>query len=181
MRNPALLVLSDTHGSVNSLTEVLKWAESRGIADFLVFLGDGAADLPLAAARSGFSAPRQAVRGNGDFDTDIPLTATLEFAWHTFFLTHGHYHRIGDSYAPLLSAASSSGADAVLFGHTHVPFWEEAGGILLLNPGSLGRPRTRRGPAFAVIECPPNEWFKIQFWALTEGPLGKTIRKLELT
>jgi putative phosphoesterase len=178
MRNPTLLVIADTHGSADSLAEVLRWAEARHL-DSLAFLGDGAADLPLAEARSGFSAPRKAVRGNGDFDTKLPAAALLEFAGHAFYLTHGHYHRVGDGYASLIAAAAASGADAVLFGHTHVPFWEEAGGMLLLNPGSLGRPRTRVGPTFATIECPPNEWFKIRFWGLADGPFGKAIRELE--
>ncbi len=41
------------------------------------------------------------------------------------------------------------------FGHTHLPFWEVMQGVLLLNPGSLSRPRGSFGPSFAVLEAPP--------------------------
>jgi putative phosphoesterase len=180
MKNPSLLVISDTHGHTESLIAVLRWAQRRRQADALVFLGDGAGALSQALAQTGFAAPWKAVKGNGDYDAPFPPFDVLDFAGRRFFLTHGHLYSLLGGFDALAAAAESQGAGAALFGHTHIPFWDESGGLLLLNPGSLGRPRSSRGPSFATIECPGNEWFRVHHWGLSEGPLGKTIREMEL-
>ena len=40
---------------------------------------------------------------------------------------------------------------AALFGHTHVAMMEEKDGLLILNPGSVSRPRNGKA-SFAVLE-----------------------------
>jgi putative phosphoesterase len=179
VKNPALLVFSDTHGDVGSLKAVLTWAEKNQI-DTAVFLGDGSEDVSLAVYKTGFSGTINMVRGNGDFDHSLPSADTVDFAGHTFFITHGHFSKVSTGLGSLIAAAKSAGADAALYGHTHIPFWEEIDGLLVLNPGSVGAPRSRKGASFAVIECAANEWFSIQYWSIKHGITGKTIEKLEL-
>ena len=179
MKNPLLLVISDTHGNTPSLKAVLKWGKKHNV-DALVFLGDGTDDIAPAVLETGFAAPIKMVRGNGDYNYSIPFNDTLDFAGHTFFLTHGHISRVSESFSGLIGAAKSSGADAALYGHTHIPFWDEAGGILILNPGTVGAPRSIIGASFAVIECPPKEWFKIRYWSIKDGAAGKIIKELLL-
>ena len=41
------------------------------------------------------------------------------------------------------------GCDAIVFGHTHLPLVERAGGVWLLNPGSPTE--RRRGPSHAFL------------------------------
>jgi putative phosphoesterase len=180
MKNAVLLVISDTHGHTNSLIAALNWAQRQRQADALVFLGDGAGDLAQALARTRFKAPWKAVKGNGDYDAPFPPFDTLDFAGRRFFLTHGHLYGLSEGFEALAASARAQGAGAALFGHTHVPFWDEYGGLLLLNPGSLGRPRASFGPSFATIECPPDAWFRIRHWAIGDGPLGKNIREIGL-
>jgi len=48
--------------------------------------------------------------------------------------------------------------------------------MLLINPGSVGRPRSRIGATFAVINCAEGEQFKTEFWGI--GARGE-IRKIE--
>jgi putative phosphoesterase len=180
MKNTTLLVISDTHGSTESLTAVLHWAQRHRQAGALAFLGDGAGDLSQALAWTRFEAPWMAVQGNGDYDARLPSSGILDFAGRRFFLTHGHRYALSDGFGVLAAAAKSQGAGAALFGHTHFPFWEEYGGLLLLNPGSLGRPRSAVGSSFATIECPENEWFRIHYWGIRDGPWGKRIREIEL-
>jgi hypothetical protein len=37
----------------------------------------------------------------------------------------------------------------------------------------LGRPRSRRGPSFATIACPPGEALQVRFWGLGgDGRIG---------
>jgi putative phosphoesterase len=180
MKNAILLVISDTHGSKEYLEAALKWAQRERQAGALAFLGDGAGDLLPALTRTGFEAPWKAVKGNGDYDAALPSSDILDFAGHRFFLTHGHLYSLSEGFDSLAAAAKSRDAGAALFGHTHLPFWAEYDGLLLLNPGSLGRPRNAAGPSFATIECPENGWFKIHHWSVHDGPLGNHIREIKL-
>lgn len=179
MQNPALLVLSDTHGNLSSLKAVFTWGKKHHIDKF-VFLGDGAEDVSLMLRATAFPGSLVMVKGNCDYAHHLRSADTLDFAGHRFFLTHGHLHRVSDRLHGLIAAAKSVGADAALYGHTHIPFWEEIDGLLVLNPGSAGAPRTMKGASFAVIECPPNEWFKIQYWGIKDGAIRKVIKELNL-
>ena len=138
-----IAVVSDSHGDIENIRCFLK---RLGQADALYHLGDHADDAPALADRlnCGFVA----VRGNCDPFSDAPLTYTVDWHGHRILLVHGH---TVSGRLPLLYAARQANADAVLFGHSHVPSMETVGGILLLNPGSLSRPRTLKGPSIAVL------------------------------
>lgn len=166
-----LLVVSDTHGDAGALAAALSWAARRGIVEG-AFLGDGCADLEPARARARSFPRMRAVRGNGDFDEAVPLMAALEFRGRRFLLMHGHSSGVADGLGPAVAAARSAGAAAVLFGHTHRPFWEEIDGVLALNPGSASRPRGAFPPTFATIACPEAAWFDVRFWALERASFG---------
>ncbi|MDR2185934.1 MAG: YfcE family phosphodiesterase [Treponema sp.] len=164
---PNILVVSDTHGHIPSLRKVLDWAGERHF-DTAIFLGDGAEDLSRVSGGSGM--PWLIIRGNGDPDLSLPPRASLVFAGHSFFLTHGHLYSLNEGFGLLAAEAADHGAEAVLFGHTHQPFLGREDGVLLVNPGSLGQPRGRRdgapaGPSFATIACPPGGALQIRFWS----------------
>ena len=143
--------MSDTHGDASGLVAVL--GRLGRSVQALVHLGDGAADVE-AAMRSGCPMPPSyAVRGNVDPDWSIPPTRRIAVNDMVVLAAHGH-HYPSDSLEPMVRAARSQGARGFLFGHTHVPFWRDADGILLLNPGSLSRPRGPWGASFAVLEAP---------------------------
>jgi len=179
MDSKKLLVLSDTHGGVTALKAVLDWAKDRTPPNDAIcaaaFLGDGISDLRPAADAAGFFCEWKLVGGNNDYGYSIPSTAALDFGDHRFFLCHGHRHSLYSGYHALIAAARSAGANAALFGHTHVPFLKNADGITLINPGSIGRPRSRAGATFAVIECTEGEPLKTEFWGI--GAHG-VIRKI---
>jgi putative phosphoesterase len=181
MDSQKLLVLSDTHGDIRCLKAVLGWAKDMaegGAIGAAVFLGDGVVDLRPAAIEAEFFCEWKLVRGNNDFEFSIPDSAVLDFGGRRFFLCHGHRYALHNGYYALITAARTAEAGAALFGHTHVPCCKSSGGILLINPGSIGRPRSRAGASFAVIECPPEgEPLKTEFWGI--GPQGK-IFKIEV-
>jgi predicted phosphodiesterase len=143
-----------------------------------VFLGDGAEDLDKASAQAGFTPPWYRVRGNGDLDFSIPESLVLEVpagpenpgaqagrggrtkpdnpsAVRRLFLAHGNRYAVDGGSGAIAAAARAAGAEAALYGHTHVPLCGETEGIFTLNPGSIGRPRSRVGPTFAVLDCLP--------------------------
>jgi putative phosphoesterase len=72
-------------------------------------------------------------------------------------MCHGHRYSVYYDRYRLIAAAAAANADVALFGHTHVPFSAQEGGIYLINPGSVGRPRSRQGATFALIDCEPGK------------------------
>ncbi|MDR0504161.1 MAG: YfcE family phosphodiesterase [Treponema sp.] len=172
MNGKKILVLSDSHGKVSALKTVFSWARDRippkdticGAA----FCGDGIADLSPAADAAGFFCDWQYVSGNNDFDYSTPQAVIFEFCEHRFYMCHGHRHSLYGGYHALISSARNSDAGVALFGHSHVPFCETMDGITLVNPGSIGRPRSRIGATFAVIECAEGEPVKTEFFRIGE-------------
>ena len=59
-----LLVLSDSHGKVNALAAVLKWAKNSAV-DAAIFLGDGIHAMPRAEAAAGFSGEKGSGKAAG--------------------------------------------------------------------------------------------------------------------
>jgi putative phosphoesterase len=164
MTGKKLLALSDTHGNIPALEAVLNWA-ADGKIDTAVFLGDGLQDFHRAAA-AGFSPEWIKVKGNNDYAPSVPEAAVFNFCGHRFFLCHGHRYRLYSGYDALTAAARNAEAEAVLFGHAHVPVFQTAGNVLLINPGSIGRPRGTAGATFAVIGCVPGKPLDVKFWSV---------------
>ena len=181
----SILIISDSHGNVPALTAALGWARQAQIMQnetfaSAIFLGDGADDLPLASSQADFSVPWHKVRGNGDIDFLIPVSLVLEIpasqklhkspgdSSRKLFLTHGNRHDVNNGGRTIAAAAKAAGAEAALFGHTHVPYCSIQDGIFLLNPGSIGRSRSDAGPTFAVLYCPDTGPFNARFFRLVK-------------
>ena len=162
-----LLVLSDIHGNMPAAVAVLRWAagELAG-SDMGVFLGDGLRELSLAQQQTGFSCEWKKVRGNNDLITTAPETDVFDFMGHRFYLCHGHRHALYNGFDKIIGGALKAGADAALFGHIHVPHLEDANGLLLACPGSLGRARSGAGETFALIDCMPEKPLSARFWGI---------------
>ncbi len=143
-----LLIFSDSHGNIEGMRRALVRQVHRPNA--ICFLGDGLSD----AERLEFESPTwYCVRGNCDWGIlgdGYPTDRVLDFEGHRLLLTHGHYYRVKESHAMLLSHAVHIGADIVLYGHTHapmhriIPAGESFEGVTvprttyLFNPGSIG-------------------------------------------
>ena len=98
--------------------------------------------------------PFEAVRGNCDFRSPFPKETMVEVAGHMIFITHGHLYDVNFGVEDLAEMARGCGADIAVYGHTHVPFMErKEDGLLILNPGSLSRPRQPgRERTYMVLE-----------------------------
>lgn len=69
----------------------------------------------------------------------------------TVFATHGHKFN-GENLPPLKAG------DVVLHGHTHIPIWEEHGGIYVLNPGSVTIPKAGSARGYMLLEDGTFTW-----------------------
>jgi putative phosphoesterase len=171
MDNEKLLVLSDSHGNIASLKAVFNWAKDHippnDTIHTAAFLGDGISDLHPAADATGFYTDWKLVSGNNDYGISMPEVLIFDFAEHRFFMCHGHRYNLYGGYHSLITAVKNTKADTALCGHSHIPYNKTINGITIINPGSIGRPRSRIGATFAVIECPPDEPIKVDFYKIS--------------
>jgi putative phosphoesterase len=177
VNNDRILIISDTHGYVEPLAAVFRWAAERGL-DRGLFLGDGFVDLEPAAQASGTVFAWSAVRGN--MDKAGPLSAVVEAAGRRLYLAHGHGLGLEFGFEILAANVRDAGAEAALFGHTHVPRFDFFDGLFFLNPGSVGHPRSRAGPSFAVLELPAAGPLKVEFHGIARARSGYVIKPLTL-
>ncbi len=109
---------------------------------------------------------------------DVPLHAEAVRCGKRFHLTHampsnplyGRCQPNGEQWIGEIEAVS---ADILLVGHTHVPFIRTIGDKILLNPGSIGQPRTSGSLASYAV------WWNGEFELKTfRYPVQNTIAKL---
>ena len=113
------------------------------------------------------------------FLRDLPLKAVIGRGNTRFFLTHARPSDPLYGYCPAdsdewVQEVESVPADVVLVGHTHTPFVRKIGNQLLVNPGSLGQPKTGKPDAcYAVWNDGKLELKSFSY------PVNRTIAKLQ--
>lgn len=128
------LVFSDSHGSLSSMEKALDKYPDLDV----IFLGDGLSDIETLE-RLYPSVTFLRVAGNNDrLFPDAASEIVIPWGKHRLFCTHGHKYSGRAALAPLLSAAKGNHCDVLLYGHTHRAILQEAEGITVLNPGSVG-------------------------------------------
>ena len=147
-----ILVVSDTHGNYHLLNRILKTA---GTVDLFLHAGDGGNDL-LQVAQDFPSLSVQGVTGNCDYFSAHPQELLFEVGGKKIFLTHGHQYGVKRDLLRLILKGKESGAELIIFGHTHLPLFEQAHGLFIFNPGSLSRYSLGRSPSYGEIEIGPD-------------------------
>ncbi len=118
-----LIILSDTHGLLRpAVLELLQ------TADAILHAGDINSQAVVDKLAS--FAPLYVVRGNNDKDwaASIPRDLTVILEGVRFYMVHNKKD----------VPADLTGADVVVFGHSHKYSEEQRGDVLWLNPGSCG-------------------------------------------
>lgn len=115
-----ILIVSDTHGRHQALDRAL---EEAGKIDMFIHLGDveGGEDYLEAVVEC----EKHIIRGNNDFFTELPREEEFEIGPYHAFITHGHYYYVSMGMETIIEEGRSRGADLVMFGHTHRPFFPE--------------------------------------------------------
>lgn len=140
------VAVSDTHHNRKALIEIARcYADMR----YLFHLGDNVADAHYLAEHMPDTTVIS-VRGNCDWGTEEPENEVVTIKGQRILLTHGHLFHVKFGYDRLEQYGEEAGARAVLFGHTHMPYMRNDGGMWLINPGSAGEPRNGE-PTVAVI------------------------------
>ena len=159
------VIVSDTHGDDRDIFRVI---EKEKPFDTLIHCGDveGNLDLILGPRTFGYFS----VRGNCDFLSGEENDRCADFGFWKVFVTHGHRYHVGSDTCGLVRAGQEQGAHVILFGHTHIPVVreDERTGILLVNPGSLSRPR----------QVPPHKTYAVLTLSADKRPEAE-IKKLE--
>ncbi len=138
-----LAVFSDSHGAVRPMRD----AVARYRPDCVLFLGDGVRDAERVKRE--FPETRFIIlRGNCDADAPYEDSALLTLEGVGIFAAHGHEHGVRWGLDRFCTSVLCSGSALGLYGHTHRPLWQEARGMQILNPGSIG---SAAHPTFALI------------------------------
>lgn len=139
-----ILVFSDTH---TQLEGCIKTIENIIGVDMIIHAGDHSNDAQKLSQIFP-DIPVKCVRGNCDLSS-APNELVTEVLNKRIFLTHGHLYnaKLESDYKTLKNRGIEQNCDIVVFGHTHIPYNENLGNIILLNPGSAKYTKT-----YGVIE-----------------------------
>jgi len=142
-------VISDTHFQELLFKLPEQLARVWGPVDMILHAGD-VGELSVLD-QLGQIAPVVAVHGNDEPPTnkrDLPEQQLLMLAGARVLLWHSHYPdpvveqanrkgQWGPKLDRLAARAREAGAQALIYGHTHVPALNFHGGVMLFNPGAL--------------------------------------------
>ncbi len=148
-------VISDTHiadvGSRRAIPPAV--LEAFRAVDLILHAGDATCRAVLDQLAA--LAPVQAVAGNVDgpeLAYELPTARLLRLDGLSLGLTHGH---LGDGRTPperaLRRFAGVHDLRAVVFGHSHEPYNQLHGDVLLFNPGSPTERRRQPQPSFGLL------------------------------
>lgn len=128
-----IAVFTDSHGDTEPMMAVIREQKP----DMVLHLGDYARDAE-ELCREFPAMDIRYVRGNCDYGSDAPEVLTPVVDRVRIFMTHGHRYQVKFTLYSLANAASFSGAQLALFGHTHESEFRQVGDVSLFNPGAAG-------------------------------------------
>ncbi len=144
----AIGLVADTHaydGGARQLSPEVPALFRRWGVGLILHAGDVGGPAVLTALAE--AAPVLAVRGNNEapgLAENLPPLVRFGVGRFRFVLVHG----LEGKTARLAARRYAEEADCVVYGHSHIPKIEAAGGSILVNPGS---PTDRRwGPHFGI-------------------------------
>ena len=132
-----ILVLSDSHSGLSFMRRCIDKLQPQHV----IHLGDHYDDATAMAEEHPHIRFHQ-VPGNCDRFRCIPWqpeVMSCSIAGVKVYMTHGHNQGVKSGTERLLAAARASGAQLVLYGHTHCPECrKDETGMWVLNPGTCG-------------------------------------------
>ena len=111
----------------------------KELPDLLLFLGDGLSEI-CAIQKQFPDLKILSVQGNCDWMTSEREMLIVPVERKKIFMTHGHRLAVKTdrNLETLKDAAWDSGANIILFGHTHIPYTTYSDTMDIMNPGTIG-------------------------------------------
>lgn len=134
-----IVVCADNHGSKKALDSILYKHQD---ADYYFHLGDSELTVDLLK-------PFTSVKGNNDFDTNLPIDRVIDTKYHSFYLTHSHIY--SSNIDLMANASKQNDCDICLFGHSHEFYDQTVNGVRCINPGSCKMNRGGYKPSYLVL------------------------------
>lgn len=136
-----IAIVADTHNNWPNFKKAIEWIMKEKIK-LILHCGDICNQETIDEAKKQFNGEIKFVKGNGDYDLDIPDKQELEFNSKKIGFVHF------PDYAKKM--AQSGNFDLVFYGHTHRPWDEKVGNTHMINPGELAGQFYK--PTFAVYD-----------------------------
>lgn len=148
-----IIVVSDSHGNTEILDKIVSKHKD---ADYFLHAGDSSLPADLLH-------PYITVKGNCDYYKH-ERKRVIDVGEFKIFITHGHLY----SKNKLLKSGKENDCKIVIYGHTHITNYELIDDIILLNPGSVARPRGGEAASFTIITYNSSEDIKVKFEEVNE-------------
>ncbi|WP_338970871.1 metallophosphoesterase [Fusobacterium nucleatum] len=127
-----ILVLSDSHSYFDKVLKIFE----KEKPDIVIGAGDGIKDIEELS----YVYPKAKyymVKGNCDFfDRSHNEENLFEIDGIKVFLTHGHLYDVKRTLNSIKEIGKKLNVSLIVFGHTHKPYIEKDGDMILFNPGA---------------------------------------------
>ncbi len=134
-----ILIISDSHGYHDLIRQAIG---REAPIDMLIHAGDVEGDLEQILGNKREYEIR-VVAGNMDWSDKLEDELCFSVGSHVFYLTHGHRFGVHSGTYRLTERARDLGADVAIYGHTHVPDYGTENEVMVINPGSIAKPRQK--------------------------------------
>ena len=136
-----IAVVSDTHNNWANFEKAIKWINGEKIS-LILHCGDIQSREIIDDAQKLFNGEIKFVKGNADWELDLPEKMEVEFNNKEIAFTH---------FPDLAKKMAQSGKyDLIFYGHSHRPWDEKIGDSHMVNPGELAGQFYK--PTFAVYD-----------------------------
>ncbi|WP_336772155.1 metallophosphoesterase family protein [Paenibacillus sp. MMO-58] len=154
-----IVVVSDTHMPRMAKAFPPRLLAELANADLILHAGDWTSS-DVFKELSKF-APVKGVAGNNDGETIVKklgFKKIVNAGGKRIGLVHGHLpYSIKKAEQNAALSFDAGQVDAIVFGHSHVPFLKEQNGILLFNPGSATAKRKQPQYSFGIMSITEGE------------------------
>ena len=132
-----ILIMSDSHGHHELIRKAIG---QEAPIDMLIHAGDIEGNLKqILGSKREYEV--FAVAGNMDWYNELEDEILVSAGDHLILLTHGHRYGVHSGTKRLTARARKLGADIAVYGHTHVPDFRTEDNVMVVNPGSIAKPR----------------------------------------
>ena len=143
-----IVVTSDTHRSRSFIEKLTSLYPN---SDLYLHAGDSELEEVELV-------PFRTVRGNCDWNITRRFLK-INIKGVGIYVFHGDHFYLDDDL--LVNLAKENDCNIIIYGHTHIPYYNYKNGVHILNPGSIMYPRVTK-PTYALIHFTSIDDIKIE-------------------